>query len=104
MMLTSDIKLLKRAWRNEKAAPGILQYEGALVERAKEQNELVIEKFLFHNLKSEEAERRLPEQDKVFATRLFLHISKRQLLKESYLCAWGNDAADEVENYFQTPS
>ncbi|CAH8278959.1 unnamed protein product [Arabidopsis lyrata] len=110
LMSTSDVELLKRAWRNEKAAPEILQYEGALVDRAKEQIELVeetiedyvengidplvvslyqmdldrtqfllrsylrvrllkIEKFMFHNLKSEEAERRLSEQEKVFATR-----------------------------------
>lgn len=39
---TSDVELLKRAWRNEKAAPEILQYEGALVQRAKEQIELVV--------------------------------------------------------------
>ncbi|KAG7537182.1 GINS helical bundle-like domain superfamily [Arabidopsis suecica] len=43
LMSTSDVELLKRAWRNEKAAPEILQYEGALVDRAKEQIELVEE-------------------------------------------------------------
>ncbi|KAF3594699.1 hypothetical protein DY000_02025682 [Brassica cretica] len=40
---TSDVELLKRAWRNEKAAPEILPYEGDLVERAKGQIELVEE-------------------------------------------------------------
>lgn len=39
---TSDVELLKRAWRNEKAAPEILQYEGALVQRVKGQIELVV--------------------------------------------------------------
>lgn len=39
---TSDVELLKRAWRNEKAAPEILPYEGDLVERAKGQIELVV--------------------------------------------------------------
>ncbi|VVB15343.1 unnamed protein product [Arabis nemorensis] len=50
LVSTSDVELLKRAWRNEKAAPEILQYEAALVDRAKEQIELVIERFMFHIL------------------------------------------------------
>ncbi|KAG2261121.1 hypothetical protein Bca52824_068200 [Brassica carinata] len=123
---TSDVELLKRAWRNEKAAPEILPYEGALVERAKGQIELVeeniedyvkngidplvvslyqmdldrtqfllrsylrvrllkIEKFMFHILKSEEAESRLSEQEKVFARRcaedLAKHFEESVLLK-----------------------
>jgi hypothetical protein len=37
---------LKRAWRNEKAAPEILQFESSLVQRIKEQIELAVI-FLF---------------------------------------------------------
>ncbi|CAI0543165.1 unnamed protein product [Linum tenue] len=35
---TTDVDLLKRAWRNEKAAPEILQYEAALRSSLQEQN------------------------------------------------------------------
>ncbi|OAY56148.1 DNA replication complex GINS protein SLD5 [Manihot esculenta] len=41
LISTTDVELLKRAWRNEKAAPEILQYESSLVQRIKEQIELV---------------------------------------------------------------
>ncbi|KAJ9181789.1 hypothetical protein P3X46_005847 [Hevea brasiliensis] len=40
LISTTDVELLKRAWRNEKAAPEILQYESSLVQRIKEQIEL----------------------------------------------------------------
>ncbi|EEF43109.1 conserved hypothetical protein [Ricinus communis] len=40
LISTTDVELLKRAWRNEKAAPEILQYEASLVQRIKEQIEL----------------------------------------------------------------
>lgn len=40
---TTDADLLKRAWRNEKAAPEILQFESCLVERSREQIELMEE-------------------------------------------------------------
>ncbi|XP_010914588.1 DNA replication complex GINS protein SLD5 isoform X2 [Elaeis guineensis] len=42
-MGTTDVELLKRAWRNEKAAPEILQFEAALVLRAREQIQLLEE-------------------------------------------------------------
>ncbi|KAJ8767504.1 hypothetical protein K2173_017548 [Erythroxylum novogranatense] len=40
LISTTDVELLKRAWRNEKAAPEILQYETALIQRIKEQIQL----------------------------------------------------------------
>ena len=40
LISTTDVELLKRAWRNEKAAPEILQYESSLVQRIKEHIEL----------------------------------------------------------------
>ncbi|OVA16749.1 GINS complex [Macleaya cordata] len=36
----TDVELLKRAWRNEKASPEILQFQEALVQRAREQTQL----------------------------------------------------------------
>ena len=47
LISTTDVELLKRAWRNEKAAPEILPFEEALVKRAKEQIQLMV---LFLNL------------------------------------------------------
>ncbi|XP_058210962.1 DNA replication complex GINS protein SLD5 isoform X1 [Rhododendron vialii] len=38
---TNDAELLKRAWRTEKAAPEILQFEAGLVQRSREQIQLV---------------------------------------------------------------
>lgn len=43
LISTSDVELLKRAWRHEKAAPEILQYESSLVQRATEQIQLLEE-------------------------------------------------------------
>ncbi|KAJ0980576.1 hypothetical protein J5N97_008831 [Dioscorea zingiberensis] len=46
---TTDVELLKRAWRNEKAAPEILQFQAALVLRAREQIQLLegtVEEFV----------------------------------------------------------
>ncbi|CAN1356393.1 DNA replication complex GINS protein SLD5 [Linum perenne] len=40
LISTTDVELLKIAWRNEKAAPEILPYEAALIHRIKEQIEL----------------------------------------------------------------
>ncbi|CAA6668887.1 unnamed protein product [Spirodela intermedia] len=40
---TTDVELLKRAWRNEKAAPEILLFEAGLVQRAREQIQLLEE-------------------------------------------------------------
>lgn len=47
LISTTDVELLKRAWRNEKAAPEILPFEEALIKRAKEQIQLMV---LFLNL------------------------------------------------------
>lgn len=43
LMSTTDAELLKTAWRNEKAAPEILQFQAQLVKRAKEQIQLMEE-------------------------------------------------------------
>lgn len=43
LMSTTDAELLKTAWRNEKAAPEILQFQAALVKRTKEQIQLMEE-------------------------------------------------------------
>ncbi|XP_078436174.1 DNA replication protein-like protein [Wolffia australiana] len=40
---TTDVELLKRAWRNEKSAPEVLQFEASLVQRAREQIQLMEE-------------------------------------------------------------
>ncbi|MQL71821.1 hypothetical protein Taro_004147, partial [Colocasia esculenta] len=40
---TTDVELLKRAWRNEKAAPEILQFQKGLIQRAREQIQLLEE-------------------------------------------------------------
>lgn len=47
--MTTDVELLKRAWRNEKAAPEILQFQSGLVQRAREQIQLMV---TFHNFTS----------------------------------------------------
>ncbi|KNA18509.1 hypothetical protein SOVF_070120 [Spinacia oleracea] len=41
LMATSDVELLKRAWRNEKSAPEILQFQASLVQRSREQIQLM---------------------------------------------------------------
>ncbi|KAM3236116.1 DNA replication complex GINS protein SLD5 isoform X1 [Capsicum annuum] len=43
LLSTTDAELLKQAWRNEKAAPEILQFEAALVQRSREQIQLMEE-------------------------------------------------------------
>lgn len=43
LMSTTDVELLKRAWRHEKAAPEILRYEASLVQRTREQIQLMEE-------------------------------------------------------------
>lgn len=43
LLSTTDAELLKRAWQNEKAAPEILQFEAALVQRSREQIQLMEE-------------------------------------------------------------
>ena len=39
---TTDVELLKRAWRNEKAAPEILRFDSPLVSRVREQIQLLV--------------------------------------------------------------
>ncbi|GMH08649.1 hypothetical protein Nepgr_010489 [Nepenthes gracilis] len=41
LLATSDIVLLKTAWRNEKADPEILKFQAALVQRSREQIQLM---------------------------------------------------------------
>jgi len=43
---TTDVELLKRAWRNEKAAPEILRFDSPLVSRVREQIQLLVFPFL----------------------------------------------------------
>ncbi|XP_076919528.1 DNA replication complex GINS protein SLD5-like [Bidens hawaiensis] len=43
LISTTDADLLKRSWRNEKAAPEILQFESDLVQRSREQLQLMEE-------------------------------------------------------------
>ncbi|KAK3137527.1 hypothetical protein QOZ80_5BG0453510 [Eleusine coracana subsp. coracana] len=40
---TTDVELLKRAWRNEKAAPEVLRFDKDLVDRVREQIQLLEE-------------------------------------------------------------
>jgi len=47
LIATTDVELLKRAWRNEKAAPEILRYESHLISRVKEQIELMVRNFSY---------------------------------------------------------
>lgn len=42
LLSTTDVELLKRAWRNEKAAPEILRFETDLINRIKEQIQLMV--------------------------------------------------------------
>nr|GMD29103.1 DNA replication complex GINS protein SLD5-like [Ipomoea batatas]GMD84688.1 DNA replication complex GINS protein SLD5-like [Ipomoea batatas] len=43
LISTTDAELLKPAWRNEKGAPQILQFEDALIHRSREQIQLMEE-------------------------------------------------------------
>ncbi|KAF3456372.1 hypothetical protein FNV43_RR01022 [Rhamnella rubrinervis] len=43
LISTTDVERLKRAWRQEKAAPEIFQFEAALIQRIKEQIQLMEE-------------------------------------------------------------
>jgi hypothetical protein len=38
----TDVELLKRAWRNEKAAPEVLRFDDRLVSRVREQIQLLV--------------------------------------------------------------
>ena len=47
LMATSDVELLKKAWRNEKSAPEILEFQISLVQRSREQIQLMVYIFDF---------------------------------------------------------
>ncbi|KAF3642011.1 putative 1-acyl-sn-glycerol-3-phosphate acyltransferase PLS1-like [Capsicum annuum] len=69
LLSTTDAELLKRAWRNEKAAPEILQYETALVQLAREQIQLMIENYAFHIQKNADLWNCISKQEEKFAER-----------------------------------
>ncbi|XP_048440491.1 uncharacterized protein LOC125477433 isoform X2 [Pyrus x bretschneideri] len=79
----TDVELLKRAWRQEKAAPEVLQFESALIRRIIEQIQLMIEKYMFHI--RDNAESRLSDKEKLFVERccadLQTHLEKSILLQ-----------------------
>ncbi|GFZ13895.1 hypothetical protein Acr_24g0000850 [Actinidia rufa] len=82
---TTDADLLKRAWRTEKAAPEILKIEADLVQRSREQIQLMIEKYVLHIHKTPELWNRLSKQEQKFANRcikdLEEHFEKSVLSK-----------------------
>lgn len=47
LISTTDVELLKRAWRNEKAAPDILRFQFDLIKRVTEQIQLLVSSLLF---------------------------------------------------------
>lgn len=51
LIATTDAELLKRAWRNEKAAPEILRYESDLVSRVKKVIQFLVRNRYFSHLK-----------------------------------------------------
>ncbi|XP_010471822.1 PREDICTED: uncharacterized protein LOC104751561 [Camelina sativa] len=63
------------------------------------------QKFLFHNLKSEEAERRLPEQQKVCSDDLATHFEETLLLKlpENYQSVLNQSLISEVDDMVPLP-
>nr|XP_027090828.1 DNA replication complex GINS protein SLD5-like isoform X2 [Coffea arabica] len=96
LISTTDAELLKRAWQNEKAAPQILRFEAALIQRSREQIKLMmdldrtifllrsylrtrlqkIEKYVFHIQKTAELWNRLSRQEKRFAERCIEDMEK----------------------------
>jgi GINS complex subunit 4 len=42
LISTTDVELLKRVWRNEKAAPEILRFQTALIQRTRGQIQLMV--------------------------------------------------------------
>ncbi|KAH7678607.1 GINS complex subunit Sld5 protein [Dioscorea alata] len=73
---TTDAELLKRAWRNEKAAPEILQFQAALVLRAREQIQLLegtVEEFVENGV------------DDLVVSLYQMDLDRSQFLLRSYL-------------------
>ncbi|XP_062174514.1 DNA replication complex GINS protein SLD5 isoform X2 [Alnus glutinosa] len=83
LISTTDMELLKRAWRNEKAAPEILRFETALIQRIRGQIQLMIGKYMFHISNNPEVQNRLSEQEKGFAKRCTEDMERH--LEESVL-------------------
>ncbi|KAJ4969469.1 hypothetical protein NE237_016170 [Protea cynaroides] len=95
LIATTDVELLKRAWRNEKASPEILQFQTSLVQRSREQIQLMedtVEEFpknctdpLTVSLYQMDLDRMLFVLRSYLRTRLqkiekyFIHISKSDL-------------------------
>lgn len=49
LMSMTDVELLKSAWRQEKAAPEILQFESRLIKRVREQIQLMVNSLKLKN-------------------------------------------------------
>ncbi|XP_042516644.1 DNA replication complex GINS protein SLD5-like [Macadamia integrifolia] len=95
LIATTDVELLKRTWRNEKASPEILQFQASLVQRSREQIQLMedtMEEFakngtdpLTVSLYQMDLDRALFLLRSYLRTRLqkiekyFIHISKSEL-------------------------
>ncbi|XP_034197634.1 uncharacterized protein LOC117613089 isoform X2 [Prunus dulcis] len=88
LMSMTDVELLKRAWRQEKAAPEILQFESRLIKRVREQIQLMIEKYMFHIFATAEILTRLSKEEKWFIERccvdLQTHLEKSVLSQLPY--------------------
>ncbi|GLT41165.1 hypothetical protein SLA2020_152490 [Shorea laevis] len=94
LISTTDVELLKRAWRNEKASPEILPFQDDLVKRAKEQIQLMEETV-------DEFEE--SGHDPLIVSLYQMDLDRAQFLLRSYLrvrlqkiekfmfCIWKND-------------
>ncbi|KAH9618082.1 hypothetical protein KSS87_020110 [Heliosperma pusillum] len=82
LMATSDVELLKKAWRDEKSAPEILPFHSPLIQRSYEQIQLMIEKDMIHISKTDLWDR-LSEQEQRFAKRCY--DSMKNYMDESVL-------------------
>ncbi|XP_050239748.1 DNA replication complex GINS protein SLD5 isoform X2 [Quercus robur] len=95
LISTTDVELLKKAWRNEKAAPEILRFETSLIQRIRGQIQLMIEKYMFHISKNPEVQSRLSEQEKGFARRCADDMERH--LEESVLSKLPDNYQDIVK-------
>ncbi|KAJ4721992.1 DNA replication complex GINS protein SLD5 [Melia azedarach] len=95
LMSTTDVELLKTAWRNEKAAPEILQFQAQLVKRAREQIQLMeetIEDFEESGLDPLTVSLYQMDLDRAqFLLRSYLRVRLRKLEKYM-LYIWKNDS------------
>ncbi|KAL2613779.1 hypothetical protein R1flu_025471 [Riccia fluitans] len=67
--VASDVVLLRRVWQNEKCAPEILPYEASLVERVREQIQLMIERHPIHIIDNQELWDRLSEYEQEYTNK-----------------------------------